>query len=69
MYDFEANKVIPNWKADFFFKSIEEYFCYSKMSSSISISKSDCKEEQPDLLWNSKRAKREGACPDRKGDV
>ena len=31
------------------------------------IVKPDCEEEQPDLLWDPQRAKREGARADRKG--
>ena len=37
--------------------------------SYVSNWKPDCEEEQPDLLRDSKRAAREGARADRKGEI
>ena len=70
MYDFEANKVIARQigKPISFLTSNEKHNILFRCSS-VSNCNPDCAEEQPDLLWDPKRAAREGARADRKGDI
>ena len=62
MYDFEANKVIVRQIG-----KLISFFKKRQCSYMFLIVKPECEEEQPNLLWDSQRAKREGARADRKG--